>query len=81
MFDSKAPLARALELRGLGWAAKVVTVGSLFGLTATTFTGLLGQPRIFYSMARDVSGCVYALCCIIIMIVYKLFSYKCVHVL
>ena len=55
MVNSKAPLATALEMRGLGWAAKVVTCGSLFGLTAATFTCLLGQPRIFYTMARDVS--------------------------
>ena len=55
MVNSNAPLATALEMRGLGWAAKVVTCGSLFGLTAATFTCLLGQPRIFYTMARDVS--------------------------
>ena len=55
MVTAKAPLAKALELRGLGWAAKIVTCGSLLGLTATTFTCLLGQPRIFYTMARDVS--------------------------
>ena len=52
---SKAPLAYALEQVGLSWASKVITVGSLFGLTTATFTGLLGQPRIFYTMARDVS--------------------------
>ena len=55
LVPAKAPLAYALEQRGLDWAAKVVTVGSLFGLTTATFTGLLGQPRIFYTMARDVS--------------------------
>ena len=54
--SAKAPLSKALELRGLGWAAKIVTFGSLLGLTATTFTCLLGQPRIFYTMARDVSS-------------------------
>ena len=53
--SAKAPLAKALELRGLAWAAKIITLGSLLGLTAATFTGLLGQPRIFYTMARDVS--------------------------
>ena len=57
MVTAKAPLAKALELRGLAWAAKIVTCGSLLGLTAATFTGLLGQPRIFYTMARDVSQC------------------------
>jgi APA family basic amino acid/polyamine antiporter len=53
MVPAKAPLAFALEQRGLSWAAKVITVGSLFGLTTACFTGLLGQPRIFYTMARD----------------------------
>uniref|UniRef100_A0A1X7UYV6 Cationic amino acid transporter C-terminal domain-containing protein n=1 Tax=Amphimedon queenslandica TaxID=400682 RepID=A0A1X7UYV6_AMPQE len=55
MVPAKAPLAFALEQRGLAWAGKVVTIGSLFGLTTACFTGLLGQPRIFYTMARDVS--------------------------
>lgn len=50
-----APLASAMVEVGLGWAAKVVSIGSLLGLTTTTFTCLLGQPRIFYTMARDVS--------------------------
>lgn len=50
-----APLAYALDNVGLDWAAKVVSFGALFGLTTATFSGLLGQPRIFYIMARDVS--------------------------
>lgn len=54
--NSSAPLIYALESQGLDWAAKVVSFGSLFGLTTATFTCLLGQPRIFYTMARDVSA-------------------------
>ena len=50
-----APLAQAMVDVGIPWAAKVISFGSLFGLTTTTFTCLLGQPRIFYTMARDVS--------------------------
>ena len=53
---SDAPLATSLVEAGLGWAAKVISIGSLLGLTTTTFTCLLGQPRIFYTMARDVSS-------------------------
>ena len=30
---------------------RVWAQGAVFGLTASTFTGLLGQPRIFYRMA------------------------------
>ena len=59
--SAQAPLAKALELRGLAWAGKVITFGSLFGLTATTFTCLLGQPRIFYTMARDVRSYLHVL--------------------
>ena len=55
LVDAQAPLAKALEETDLDWAAKIVNFGSLFGLTTATFTGLLGQPRIFYTMARDVS--------------------------
>ena len=54
LVDAQAPLAQALEETNLEWAAKIVNFGSLFGLTTATFTGLLGQPRIFYTMARDV---------------------------
>ncbi len=53
--SSSAPLADAMIQTGLPWAAKVISFGSLLGLTTATFTCLLGQPRIFYTMARDVS--------------------------
>ena len=53
--SNDAPLAIAMVEVGIPWAAKVISVGSLIGLTSTTFTCLLGQPRIFYTMARDVS--------------------------
>ena len=55
MMNSKAPLAFAFKEHDLGWASKIVTIGALLGLTSATFTGLLGLPRIFYAMARDVS--------------------------
>ena len=31
----------------------IISVGAIFGLTTATFACLLGQPRIFYSMAQD----------------------------
>ena len=37
----------------LFYGSHIVSFGALFGLTTSTFTGLMGQPRIFYSMARD----------------------------
>ena len=51
---SDAPLVTAMVQTGVGWAGKVISIGALIGLTTTTFTCLLGQPRIFYTMARDV---------------------------
>ena len=52
--DAQAPLALALKRANLSWAAMVVNFGALLGLTITIFTGLLGQSRIFYTIARDV---------------------------
>lgn len=37
----------------LFYGSHIVSFGALFGLTTSTFTGLMGQPRIFYSMAKD----------------------------
>eukprot|EP00560_Eucampia_antarctica_P009780 CAMPEP_0197829504 /NCGR_PEP_ID=MMETSP1437-20131217/5988_1 /TAXON_ID=49252 ORGANISM="Eucampia antarctica, Strain CCMP1452" /NCGR_SAMPLE_ID=MMETSP1437 /ASSEMBLY_ACC=CAM_ASM_001096 /LENGTH=628 /DNA_ID=CAMNT_0043431239 /DNA_START=15 /DNA_END=1901 /DNA_ORIENTATION=- len=37
----------------LFYGSHIVSFGAMFGLTTSTFTGLMGQPRIFYSMARD----------------------------
>ena len=54
--DAKAPLVSACEQSGLSWAGKVISFGSIFGLTTATFTCLLGQPRILFTMARDVSS-------------------------
>ena len=33
--------------------SRVVSCGAIFGLTTATFACLMGQPRIFYSMAQD----------------------------
>jgi len=51
--DRSAPIAAAFSTRGVTWAAILVSVGSMTSLTATTLVSLLGQPRIFYQMARD----------------------------
>ena len=56
LVNSSAPLATAMVEAGVPWAGKVISIGALLGLTTTTFTCLLGQPRIFYTMARDVRG-------------------------
>ncbi len=47
------PLAVAMNRHHLGWAAGVVAVGSVAANTAVLLVFQLGQPRIFFSMARD----------------------------
>jgi len=49
----EAPLARAFADRGLGWAANLITVGALAGLTSVMLVMLLGQTRVLYAMASD----------------------------
>jgi APA family basic amino acid/polyamine antiporter len=47
------PIAVAIDAMGIPWLAKVVKLGAIAGLTSVILVLLLGQPRIFYSMARD----------------------------
>ena len=37
----------------LYYGSRVISFGAIFGLTTATFACLMGQPRIFYSMAQD----------------------------
>jgi len=46
-------LATAFELVGVDWAAKVIAVGALVGLTTVIMVLLLGLARIVFSMSRD----------------------------
>lgn len=47
------PLVNAFLYHNVPWAGKIVSFGSIFGLTTAAFTCLMGQPRIFYQMAKD----------------------------
>jgi basic amino acid/polyamine antiporter, APA family len=47
------PLTVAMNRYDLGWAAGIVAIGSVAAHTAVLLVFQLGQPRIFYSMARD----------------------------
>jgi hypothetical protein len=47
------PLARALAGVGLAWLQLVLSVGAVVSMTAVLLVFQLGQPRIFFSMARD----------------------------
>jgi len=47
------PLAAVFSGLGLNWVAGVVSVGALLATTSVLIPFQVGQPRIFFSMARD----------------------------
>jgi len=47
------PLARAFSMRGMNWTAGVIAFGAVFATTSVLLVFQIGQPRIFFSMARD----------------------------
>ena len=51
--DRNAPFAVAFTQRGMGWAATIVSAGAITGITTSLLVSLLGQPRIYMTMARD----------------------------
>ena len=54
MFQNTAdPLAKAFADRGLNWMAGFISFGAVFATTSVLLVFQLGQPRIFFSMARD----------------------------
>ena len=50
-----APIAIAIDKTGqaLSWLSPLVKVGAIAGLSSVILVMLMGQPRIFYSMAKD----------------------------
>ncbi len=51
--NTAEPLAIAFTERGIHWAAAVISLGAIFATTSVLVVFQLGQPRIFFSMARD----------------------------
>jgi APA family basic amino acid/polyamine antiporter len=47
------PLATAFAAINMNWAAGIVSAGAVFATTGVLLVFQLGQPRIFFSMARD----------------------------
>jgi APA family basic amino acid/polyamine antiporter len=47
------PLATAFSALGMHWAAGIIALGAVFATTSVLIVFQLGQPRIFFSMARD----------------------------
>lgn len=46
-------LATAFAENGVQWAAKVISVGALAGLTTVVIVLMLGQTRVLFAMSRD----------------------------
>jgi len=53
--DVPHPVFVAIEKAGssLSWLGKFINIGAIAGLASVVLVMLMGQPRIFYSMARD----------------------------
>ena len=51
--DVSDPIAKAVDVIGLGWFSIVIKLGALTGLTTVILVMLYGQSRIFYTMAQD----------------------------
>jgi APA family basic amino acid/polyamine antiporter len=50
---TKATLATAFSEHGVTWAATVISVGALAGLTTVVMVLMLGQIRVLFAMSRD----------------------------
>ncbi|MEO6200922.1 MAG: amino acid permease [Cryobacterium sp.] len=51
--DPNASLATAFVAVGAGWAAQVISIGILAGLTTVIMVLLLGLSRVLFAMSRD----------------------------
>jgi basic amino acid/polyamine antiporter, APA family len=49
----EANLATAFAANGVDWAAKVISIGALAGLTTVVIVLVLGQTRVLFAMCRD----------------------------
>ncbi|MDD2903022.1 MAG: amino acid permease, partial [Syntrophales bacterium] len=48
-----SPFSTLFRQVGLPWAADVVAVGAIIGITSVLYMLLLAQPRVLFAMARD----------------------------
>lgn len=46
-------LATAFSINGIDWAAKIISIGALAGLTTVVMVLVLGLSRVMFAMARD----------------------------
>src|SRR5438552_6977237 len=51
--DVPDPIAVAADHAGMGWMGRAIKLGAIAGLSSVILVMLLGQSRVFYTMARD----------------------------
>jgi len=47
------PIAVGIDATGLTWLRPIIKIGAIAGLSSVILVMMLGQPRIFWSMAKD----------------------------
>jgi APA family basic amino acid/polyamine antiporter len=51
--DPDSPFSTVFRQVGLPWAADLVALGAMIGITSVLYMLLLAQPRVLFAMARD----------------------------
>lgn len=51
--DINAPVSRAFQQKGIGWAEGIIAVAGVAGITSVLLVMMLSGPRVFLAMARD----------------------------
>jgi len=51
--ENRKTLATAFSLNDVDWAANIISVGALAGLTTVVMVLMLGQVRVLFAMSRD----------------------------
>jgi basic amino acid/polyamine antiporter, APA family len=51
--DVPDPIAIGIDMTGVEWGSRLVKLGAICGLSSTMVVMLLGQSRVFFSMAKD----------------------------
>ena len=51
--DINAPVSRAFQQKGIGWAEGLIAAAGVAGITSVLLVMMLSGPRVFLAMARD----------------------------
>ncbi|QQR74242.1 MAG: amino acid permease [Holophagales bacterium] len=51
--DINAPVSRAFQQQGIGWAEGLIATAGVAGITSVLLVMMLSGPRVFLAMARD----------------------------